>query len=295
MAQPTPYRSLLCENESRIESAGFQQIYQQSKDTPARLAWWECAACGGWFVDPPPSAAMIESQWPIVVYGDAAREEAYAQCRCEFVKRLINELSKRSSPGKLLDVGCGSGAFLGEATAAGWQCRGLDPNRALVEIARSRGLDVRQAWTIDECGFHAEEFQVITLIDVFYYSWHPHADLQALYRYLRPGGVLMMRLANKRFILGMMRRLSREGPARNKRLSRYLQGQFHSISISSLARILRQIGFSGVQAIPHAMTAPASELSWQGRAWYFATDLLNCVTLGRLNLSPGIFLCARKN
>jgi len=104
----------------------------------------------------------------------------------------------------------------------------------------------------------------------------------------------MMRLSNKRFILGVIRRLIGEDSARDKQLSRYLQGQFHSISLRSLARILRQIGFSSVQTIPHVMSAPATELTWQGRAWYFATDLIHLATLGCVNLSPGIVLVAQK-
>ena len=181
MANSAPRRCLLCDNESRINSAGFQQIYRQSNGPPVLLAWWECSVCGGWFVDPPPSAAMIESQWPIVVYGDPTREEVYTQYRREFTMRLIGEFAKRTGGGELLDVGCGSGAFMSEATVAGWQCRGFDPNPGSIEIARERGLDVRLAWTIEECSFRKDEFQVITRIDVFYYSWHPYADLKTFF------------------------------------------------------------------------------------------------------------------
>ena len=108
--------------------------------------------------------------------------------------------------------------------------------------------------------------------EVFYCRWRPYADLRTFYRYLQPGGVLMMRLAKKRFILGAIRRLVGKGSARDEELSHHLQNQSHSISVPSLARVLRQIGFSSVQTAPRAITAPAAEHSWQGRAWYLAAS-----------------------
>ena len=50
----------------------------------------------------------------------------------------------RSPPGPLLDVGCAAGFFVDEATRTGWQARGVDVSRPMVDWARARlGADLR--------------------------------------------------------------------------------------------------------------------------------------------------------
>jgi SAM-dependent methyltransferase len=217
-----------------------------------------------------------------------------ADMRKTLVRRLLDGLQKRGPVENLLDVGCNSGAFLLRAKEAGWEVSGYDPNPAAVTVARQRGLDVRRAWNLDECGFPPDGFQAITVIDVFCYSWHPFADLADLYRLLRPGGVLAMRLTNKRSALGLLRWVLPSGDRRDGRLSGILQNQFHSISVGALLRVLRRIGFHDCRALPHAITSPLRALGWPSSAAYLLADALYYGTLGRINLSPGILLFARK-
>ncbi len=52
-------------------------------------------------------------------------------------KKLINEETKKLK-GKILDIGCGTGAFLHTMTEAGWSCTGLEPDDA----ARKKALEL---------------------------------------------------------------------------------------------------------------------------------------------------------
>jgi len=56
----------------------------------------------------------------------------------------MRHLPKPPSDGRLLDVGCGSGAFLKQAEEAGWKVEGVDPDPDAVKLAQDSGLDVRQ-------------------------------------------------------------------------------------------------------------------------------------------------------
>jgi ubiquinone/menaquinone biosynthesis C-methylase UbiE len=48
-------------------------------------------------------------------------------------------------PGRLLDVGCGTGAHTAAFTEAGWDATGMDVSEDQLRLARARGLDVRKA------------------------------------------------------------------------------------------------------------------------------------------------------
>jgi SAM-dependent methyltransferase len=58
----------------------------------------------------------------------------------EFIDRVF-----AFAPASLVDIGCGQGDFLLEATKRGIRAAGVDTNPERVAAARDRGLDVRQA------------------------------------------------------------------------------------------------------------------------------------------------------
>jgi SAM-dependent methyltransferase len=285
---------LLCGSDVPAVAAGFRQIYPQSNGSSALLDWWECSNCGGWYVDPPPTPLMIAQYWQTVPYASPDCEDNYANQKEAIFKRLLEGIARRGRIGGLLDVGCNSGIFMQRAKEAGWNVAGYDPNLPLVEVARNRGLDVRHAWCLDDSGLAQQQYEAITAIDVFYYSWNPIRDLKAFYRCLCPGGTLAMRLTNKRLVLGLMRFFSPAGEQRDRKLSKLLQGQFHSVSARSLCRILKSIGYEDVKVVPGAATIPFRQMRWRSRLAYLASDVVYYGSLHTLNISPGILLFASK-
>jgi hypothetical protein len=73
-----------------------------------------------------------------------------------------------------------------------------------------------------------------------------------------------------------------------------LQAQFHSIAPRRFERMLRENGFSEVEILPGGATAPLSELSWKGKLAYLGGGAAFRLSLGRVNVSPGILVFARK-
>lgn len=61
-------------------------------------------------------------------------------------RRKVMQLSSFfKKPGKLLDVGCGSGSLLKECKDIGWDVQGLDPSSTAVKVAKKKyGIDVFQ-------------------------------------------------------------------------------------------------------------------------------------------------------
>lgn len=99
-------------------------------------------------------------------------------------------------PGRLLDFGCGFGLFLDTARQVGWDVAGIDPLPGHGAYARGAlGLDVVSD-TLRPDTFPAARFDVVTAFQVFEHLPDPRAELAALRRLLRPGGLLVVEVPN---------------------------------------------------------------------------------------------------
>ena len=95
-------------------------------------------------------------------------------------------------PGRLLDVGCGDGAFLHRMQQRGWEVAGVDFDAAAVAAARQRyGLELF-AGDLQQAHFPAENFDAITLNHVIEHLYDPLETLQEIRRLLRPRGLLVL-------------------------------------------------------------------------------------------------------
>jgi SAM-dependent methyltransferase len=103
----------------------------------------------------------------------------------------------RACPGRrLLEIGCGSGAFLARMRRLGWDVCGLDPDPAAVSWGRQAyGLDI-SCNTLDQADFSADSFDVITMNHVVEHVHDPMALLTECERILRPGGRLILTTPN---------------------------------------------------------------------------------------------------
>ncbi|WP_430388214.1 class I SAM-dependent methyltransferase [Dyella sp. 20L07] len=91
-----------------------------------------------------------------------------------------------ATPGTLLDVGCGNGAFMLRAREAGWKVQGLEPDPVAAHAARRAGLDVVEG-TLDTFGCPAQ-FDAITASHVIEHVHDPRGFVQQIFALLRPGG-----------------------------------------------------------------------------------------------------------
>jgi 2-polyprenyl-3-methyl-5-hydroxy-6-metoxy-1,4-benzoquinol methylase len=97
--------------------------------------------------------------------------------------------------GRLLDVGCGNGAFLRLASEMGWLVSGLDFDPQAVQQARSAGFDVTVGG-VDALDHIVGHYDVITLSHVIEHVTDPNDLLDRLHRLLKPGGRLWLETPN---------------------------------------------------------------------------------------------------
>ncbi|HEV7301015.1 MAG TPA: class I SAM-dependent methyltransferase [Tepidisphaeraceae bacterium] len=120
--------------------------------------------------------------------------EAFEKRHWWFVARrkiILQAIAKHARPdSRWLDVGCGSGVLLAaNDTIADKVGVDLDPHN--VERGRAKGLDVRtvqRGWDFSELG----TFDLITLCDVVEHVEHEEPAIEAVYRALRPGGIVLV-------------------------------------------------------------------------------------------------------
>jgi SAM-dependent methyltransferase len=170
-----------------------------------------------------------------------------APSRGAIVAREIRHLPATPG-GRLLDVGCGSGAFLAQMTALGWRAEGVDPDPVAVASAREAGVRVTQGLLADiDLGEQAAAFDAITLSHVVEHLHHPADDLRRAKLLLRPGGLLWIATPN----------LDALGFRRFGRHWRGLEPPRHLVLFTraSLERLLRSAGLEPLPAPPAASRA----------------------------------------
>jgi len=107
--------------------------------------------------------------------------------------RLVERL--RGSPGRLLDVGCGSGELLEAARRRGWTVAGCEPVAASARRAAQRGVDVRTAMLADS-GLAPGEWDVVSALHVLEHLPDGVGFLRQLGEWVRPGGLVMVEVPN---------------------------------------------------------------------------------------------------
>jgi SAM-dependent methyltransferase len=107
----------------------------------------------------------------------------------------LRELCPHFCDGTIIDVGCGGGAYLAMMRDLGWPVVGIEPDPAAAEVARSKGLTVRDGSLI-EAQLPGSSAAQISLNHVIEHLPDPLQTIQECYRVLKPGGRLVVYTPN---------------------------------------------------------------------------------------------------
>ncbi len=169
--------------------------------TPTRR-YVRCPACDLVFLYPRPSRELIEDYFRESYDGDYGAVEA-CDDRQPVYQSVLKHLSLyRSSPGALLDVGCGDGEFLLLCRRAGWDCTGIELSKQAATRAARKGLTILPPHALKD-GEDGRRFDVVALINVLETVADPLTMLRRAVDLLTPRGLVMVRATNGLFHLPM--------------------------------------------------------------------------------------------
>src|SRR5262249_1278497 len=91
--------------------------------------------------------------------------------------------------GKLLDLGCSSGAFLTSLRSESWGLAGIELSPESGETAAAVSGAEIFVGDVLEAPFEAGSFDVITCFHVFEHFYEPYKVMKRVWSWLKPGGI----------------------------------------------------------------------------------------------------------
>jgi SAM-dependent methyltransferase len=159
------------------------------------FGYQRCCRCGALYAAESLSPSELAPYYPThyAAYVDrAARSRLGAMAQQVGLLKRCRAVERLRTGGRLLDVGCGAGAFVETMQARGWSAVGLERDAGAAQAARARGLDVRTGQA-PGYPFAPGSFDVITLWDVLEHMEQPGVALRGIAAWLAPGGWLVLR------------------------------------------------------------------------------------------------------
>jgi SAM-dependent methyltransferase len=97
--------------------------------------------------------------------------------------------------GRAVDVGCGRGDLAATLVRRGWAVTGVEPSAEAGDVARARGVDVRQG-TLGDVQLEPAVYDLAVFQHSLEHVPDPVADLRSVAAALRPGGVASITVPN---------------------------------------------------------------------------------------------------
>jgi SAM-dependent methyltransferase len=114
----------------------------------------------------------------------------YLRKRTEFVRGVS------PPPGRVLDVGCGTGVLAARLADAGYETFGVDPSAGMLEILRAEHPEVQAALASGtELPFEDSSFDLVLTVAVLHHIADPgdvQGTLAEMVRVARPGGRILV-------------------------------------------------------------------------------------------------------
>jgi SAM-dependent methyltransferase len=255
-----------------------------------------CLHCGVSFVFPQPSPGAMEAHFEdSAALSEKEFERQFIRNRERVLLRVGKYIQSRKREGRILDVGCAAGFFLSEHfRKPKWQVCGVELSRQMAEKAAATGITVH-CGNIHGAKFAKNSFDVVSVIDTFYYFPEPQSELAEFHRVLKPDGMLVLEfpLASSR----IWRTSTRLGRLLSGASVPLLQSSDHPLYYSpkSIALLLTGCGFRVEAVLP----LPGNEQSRMFRnliykIYSLLSQTLYYVSFSRVVLTPRFLVVARK-
>ena len=192
-----------CKKNDEMVLAGRDLLHA----SPGKFTLVKCHNCGLMRTNPRPTPESMGGYYPDD-YGPYLGTRVHQTKPKLFstIKNLLRPLVNRvfnfntqhlpsMVPGRLLEVGCASGAFLHQMAKQGWQVQGIEFSEKAAEAAAQLGYPV-YAGSLEAAPISAEPFDLIVGWMVLEHLHAPIAGLKKLRECAKPGAWLVLSIPN---------------------------------------------------------------------------------------------------
>ncbi len=176
---------------------------------PGEFQVVRCRGCGLLRTDPRPTPESMSFYYPddygpylYTQVGTGSegedRRPAWRRWASRAVQTLVRVNAERLpalKPGRMLEIGCASGAFLHRMAAAGWQAEGIEFSESAAAAARRLGYRV-YAGQLERAPHPAEKYDLVVGWMVLEHLHEPIRALEKLWSWTKPGGWLVLSVPN---------------------------------------------------------------------------------------------------
>ena len=161
----------------------------------------QCNSCSLLFTNPRPDQASIGTYYQSEDYISHTNSQkglinkVYQQARKLALKKKLNLIREYSVSGNLLDIGCGTGEFLGLCQQNGFKCVGIEPDSQARELAKTNhSLEVRPPEYLQS--LEPESFDIITMWHVLEHVPDITKSIQQLKSLVKKNGHCLIAVPN---------------------------------------------------------------------------------------------------
>lgn len=161
----------------------------------------QCDSCGFKFINPRPEKPEIGKYYQSDEYISHDAQKATLLSRVYKLARLFSIRKKCkivkgfSQPGKILDIGCGTGEFLNYCSTQGFEVAGVEPNEKAREYAQQvNKIPVKKEITELQDGQHL--FSCVTMWHVLEHVHDLNETLELIKTLLAPNSIFIVAVPN---------------------------------------------------------------------------------------------------
>ena len=195
-----------------------------------------CRNCHLIYVSPIEKSNNINKGYTEMESTDAA---IIRESRLRATRSQVQLIRRYKGGTTLLDIGCGEGFFLFNASEAGYTTKGIELSQCAVSYARKEfGLDI-ESRPFEESQYPENFFDAVTLWQVLEHVPYPLAMLRKVRSILKPGGVVAVSTPN---IGGVPARIL------GKRWWNIRRGHINQFTTETLRSVLENAGLKKVSS-----------------------------------------------
>ena len=208
------------------------------------LVYYKCGDCALWNYDL--DCGTDQEQYTEVYISPSDTEHKFNRDNRASWEFLSNYAS---TPGSIMDIGCGNGCLLSLARNAGWQVQGMELSPTAAEnIHNDTGIDVTVSNFLEYEPSRDEQYDVVVLRHVLEHLPDSVLAMQKINALLKDNGLALLEFPNTRSLGYGLKRILKNRGLRNKKFSaEWRPGHVNEHCRQSFEYLLQKTGFELVK------------------------------------------------